>query len=50
MNEECDVMWDTRGCESCVRDVMTSSEESVISHSECDDKCEEKRGVRVEMR
>ena len=50
VNEECDVMWDTRGCESCVRDVMTSSEESVISHSECDDKCEEKRGVRVEMR
>ena len=22
-------MWDTRGCESCVRDVMTSSEERV---------------------
>ena len=30
MNEECSVMRDTRGCESCVRDVMTSSEESVM--------------------
>ena len=34
MNEECDVMWDNRGCESCVRDVMTSSEESVMTSSE----------------
>ena len=30
MNEECDVMLDTRGCESCVRDAMTSDEESVM--------------------
>ena len=30
VNEECSVMWDTRGCESCVRDVMTSNEESVM--------------------
>ena len=29
-DEECSAMWDTRGCESRVRDVMTSNEESVM--------------------
>ena len=30
VNEEWSVMRDTRGCESCVRDAMTSNEESVM--------------------